>query len=113
MKSFKQLERIQKIDKYIKAENTNTPIEFANKLEISRSHLYRLIGILKDAGAEINYNRKIQSFYYTKPFNIHILKSKTLLSETKMEKIKGGFDSSFSQLFRMKQHNTKYKYLLI
>ena len=70
MKFIKQLERLQKLDHLIKKECTGTPNDFAKKLGISRSHLYRLIEILKDYGAEIKYSRKQKNFHYTTPFNL-------------------------------------------
>ncbi len=43
MKFIKQLERYQKIYELIRIECTGTPIELANKLDISRNHVYRLL----------------------------------------------------------------------
>lgn len=71
MTFLKQLERYKKLDDLIKNENTGSPIELANRLEISRSHLYRLIGILKDYGAEINYCRRNNTFRYNDYFNLN------------------------------------------
>lgn len=70
---LKQLERFKKLDDLIKQENTGTPIGLAKNLEISRSHLYRLLSNLKDYGAEIKYCRKKNTFQYTKPFNFNFL----------------------------------------
>ena len=70
MNFVKQLERYQKLHKLLEEENTGTPLQLAQKLNISRSHLYRLLGTFKDYGAAISYNRKQQTFYYTQPFNI-------------------------------------------
>jgi predicted transcriptional regulator len=64
MKFIKQLERYQKLDDLIKQEKTGTPNDLAEKLELSRSHLYRLLGDLKDYGAEIKYCRKMNTFQY-------------------------------------------------
>lgn len=68
---LKQLERYKKLDNLIMQENTGTPIELAEKLKTSRSHLYRLLSDLKDYGAEIKYCRKKNTFQYTKPFNFN------------------------------------------
>jgi len=70
MKFIKQLERYQKIDELISTECTGTPNELAKKLNISRGHLYRLLENLKDYGAEIEYSRKQENFYYTTHFNL-------------------------------------------
>lgn len=68
---LKQLERYKNLDKLIKRESTGTPIELAEKLKISRSHLYRLIDKLKDYGAKIKYCRKKNTFYYQNPFDFN------------------------------------------
>ena len=64
MKFIKQLERFQKLDYLIKNESTGNPTELSNNLNVSRSHLYRLLDTLKDYGASIKYSRKLNSFYY-------------------------------------------------
>ena len=99
MNFIKQLERFQKLDTLIKTECTGTPMELANKLEISRSHLYRLIENLKDYGADICYSRKKLNFYYKKPFNIGTILPLNSLSVLKMEKIKGGFSQELFPSF--------------
>jgi predicted DNA-binding transcriptional regulator YafY len=91
MKFIKQLERYQKIDELIRIECTKTPIELANKLDISRSHVYRLLETLKDYGAEIEYSRMQQCFCYTTPFDLDELLPINSLSFTKMEKINAGY----------------------
>lgn len=68
---LKQLERYKNLNNLIEQENTGTPIELAEKLEISRSHLYRLLDNLKDYGAKIKYCRKKNTFQYTEPFNFN------------------------------------------
>ena len=68
---LKQLERFRNLDNLIEQEKTGAPFELAEKLEISRSHLYRLLSDLKDYGAEIKYCRKKNTFQYTKPFNFN------------------------------------------
>jgi len=68
---LKKLGRYNNLDIFIKQENTGTPIELAEKLKISRSHLYRLLDDLKDYGAEIKYCRKKNTFRYIKPFNFN------------------------------------------
>ncbi|WP_457617979.1 HTH domain-containing protein [Lutibacter sp.] len=105
MKFTKQLERLQKIDHLLKNECTGTPENFAKKLGVSRSHLYRLIEILKDYGAEISYNRKQQCFYYKKPFIFKVLIPDTILSYTEMKKISAGFSKNTVQSFFMRRHS--------
>ncbi len=73
MKLLKQLKRLKKINRLIEKETTGSPEDFAQNLGISRGHLYRLIGVLKDYGAFIKYSRKLNSFYYPQPFNFEKL----------------------------------------
>ena len=68
----KQAERINKVHQLIIEEKTGTPSEFANKLNISKSQLYNLIGILKEYDAPIKSCKKINSFYYSKPFFLEL-----------------------------------------
>ena len=91
MKFIKQIERFQKLDTLLKAECIGTPIELANKLGVSRSHVYRLIEMIRDYGALIEYSRKTNSFYYVHPFCIDTLFSLNSLTTGKMEIISGGF----------------------
>jgi len=105
MNFIKQLERFQKLDKLIKMRCTGTPIELANKLGISRSHVYRLIDSLKDYGADICYCRKELSFYYKKPFKIEQVIPSNNLSDLKMENIKGGFTENIFPSFFMRRNS--------
>jgi predicted transcriptional regulator len=74
--------RINKAHQLILEEKTGTPFEFANKLNISKSQLYNLIGILKEYDAPIKSCKKINSFYYSKPFFLELKYSlKTILDE--------------------------------
>ena len=78
----KQAERINKVHQLIIEEKTGTPSEFDNKLNISKSQLYNLIGILKEYDAPIKSCKKINSFYYSKPFFLELKYSlKTILDE--------------------------------
>ncbi len=91
MKLLKQLERLEKINHLIKNECTGIPEDFAENLGVCRGHLYRLISVLNDYGACIEYSRKLHSFYYPKPFNFEKLIHKNSLTNDEMETIKGGF----------------------
>ena len=82
MKFEKQALRINKAHQLILEEKTGTPLEFADKLNISRSNLYNLLDVLKEHDAPIKYSKKNNSFYYSKPFLL-VLKYtwKTILDE--------------------------------
>ena len=78
--NFEKLaERINKAHQLILTEKTGTPEEFAEKLKISRSHLYNLINKLKEYDAPIKYSKKINGFYYSEPFDLDFENSLKLI----------------------------------
>ena len=80
--NFEKLaERINKAHKLILEEKTGTPEEFAEKLKISRSHLYNLTNKLKEYDAPIKYSKKINSFYCSKPFDLELKNSLKIILE--------------------------------
>ncbi len=64
MKTLEILERYQKMDKLIKRRSTGNPKEFANKLGISKSQLFNYLEELRYRGAEINYNKTLETYIY-------------------------------------------------
>jgi predicted DNA-binding transcriptional regulator YafY len=72
MNYFDAIHRLYKIHNRILQEETGKPEEFAEQLHISRSHLYNLIGELKDYGAKIKYCRKRKTFLYLDDFDISL-----------------------------------------
>lgn len=72
MKQIKQLYRVGKLDQLIRNKQTGSPSQLAQRLSISRSQLYNYIDTLKHYGAELCFDRKINSFKYLEPFEIKI-----------------------------------------
>ncbi|MCP9235693.1 hypothetical protein [Lewinella sp. JB7] len=60
----KQLDRLRRMHRLIKFKRTGTPEQFARKLGISRSLLYRLIGELKAMDAPVYFCIDRQSYAY-------------------------------------------------
>ncbi len=58
MNNLKQLERLRKVHKLIKLENTGTPGELAQKLRISTWQTYLVLEELKEMDAPIQFNRR-------------------------------------------------------
>jgi predicted transcriptional regulator len=84
--NFEKLaERINKAHQLILEEKTGTPIEFAEKLKISRSHLYNLTNKLKGYDAPIKYSKKISSFYYSKPFALELKNSLEIILDENLK----------------------------
>lgn len=50
---IEQIERVRRMDQLIRLHSTGNSEEFAQKLKISKKHVYNLIEELKDAGASI------------------------------------------------------------
>jgi predicted DNA-binding transcriptional regulator YafY len=58
------IERLQRIDYFIRTKSTGTPKEFAVKLDVSERQLYKYIKNLKELGAPIKYCKISNSYYY-------------------------------------------------
>lgn len=61
----KSLDLMLLIDGGIRGGQTGSPNIFAQRLGISESYLYRIIGDLKAMGAPIVYSRNKNSYIYT------------------------------------------------
>ncbi len=61
---IKQIELMQRIDRLIRMKATGPPILLAHRLGISRTKLYRMIRIMKDLNAPVEYDETIQSYVY-------------------------------------------------
>jgi len=90
MKTLKQLERLRKAHKLIQQENTGTPAEFANRLDISRRQLYNIIEYLKEVDAPVQYNRKTNTFYYRYDFDLLVNVSVQVLVKEELITIYAG-----------------------
>ena len=70
MKNLKQLERLRKIHRMIKLENTGTPSELAEKLHISTRLTYLLLEQLREFDAPLCFNRRTRTYYYKNDFEL-------------------------------------------
>jgi len=61
----KNIDRLIRLDHLIKRKSTGSPLELANKMEISERSLYEYISLLKRLNAPIKYCKTRQSYYYT------------------------------------------------
>ncbi len=91
MKSFEQLERLKKMNRLIKEESTGTPSEFACRLGVSQSHLYRCIEEVRDLGAPVSFCRTRQTYFYKNDFELKVSYSIQLISHQITKKIVGGY----------------------
>jgi len=107
MSRFKFIDRLILLEKLIRQRRTGTPDELAQRLSVSRSALYRKIDELNSYGAEIQFCRTRNSFYYGGDIVIDIFFRPKLLAETtgieemnveEMKNISGGH-KLFSKIF--------------
>ena len=66
---IKHMELIERIDRLIRLQATGNSAELAARLNISRAQLYRIINVMKDLNAPIEYDFTIPSYIYTEPGN--------------------------------------------
>jgi len=91
---FNEIERIQRLHKYIMLQKTGTPDEFASRLHISRRQLYNILDELRDLGAVIEYSRSRYTFYYGNDFDLNISIKVTTLNNMENRLVNGGFSYS-------------------
>lgn len=65
-------ERLIEMDRLIKCKKTGKPEEFALKLGVSKSCLYRYLRKLRALGVIINYNKYLKSFEYSGRYELII-----------------------------------------
>ncbi|MGB2299540.1 MAG: HTH domain-containing protein [Flavobacteriaceae bacterium] len=65
MKLHTHIERIKRVNVLIRREATGTPLQLAEKLNVSKATANRLIRELKDMGAPIVYCKHCESYRYT------------------------------------------------
>ena len=56
--------RFERIDQLIRLKATGKPSELAERLEISESTLYEFIGLMKELGAPIEWDKELISYKY-------------------------------------------------
>lgn len=64
MQIIKQLELIERVDQLIRLNATGAPNQFAYRLGISKTKLYRILRIMKDMNAPLKYDDGLRSFIY-------------------------------------------------
>lgn len=70
MNLFTQINKLEQIHFHIEHKSTGRPKEFARRLRISERTLFRLLGVLKDYGVEIEYNRLRSTYEYKSKYGI-------------------------------------------
>ena len=86
-KIIRHLERKKQMHRLISNETTGTPLEFAQKIDCSRSQLYIIIESLKKDKAPIKYSKSKETFYYDGRFELKFEFSLTITTEGETRRI--------------------------
>lgn len=81
MQLFKQIDRLNLLDKLVSQKRTGNPECLAKRLNLSVSRLARIIEYLRTSGAPIQYDRMLQTYYYESDYRIFIQVNMHPLSE--------------------------------
>ncbi len=92
MSILKYIDRLKHMDSLLRRNATGTPGQFASKLGISRSTLYDNLKELKQLGAQIEYCKYMETYYYKDGCKLYISFSDNILKENDTNKIIGGFN---------------------
>ena len=68
-KHFDQLNRMHTL---IKFRRTGTPDEFANRIGVSRSQMFKLLSQLRDLGAPIYFSKLRQTYAYRRSVELRL-----------------------------------------
>ncbi len=81
---LKQLELIERVDQLIRLQATGSATEFASKLAISKTSLYRVFRIMKTLNGAIVYDTVLQSYRYVEEvqFSCGFYPSKLFINKT-------------------------------
>jgi transcriptional antiterminator len=91
MNFFRQIERLQLLNKLIKEQRTGSPEELAERLGVSRRQLYAYLEYMKDFGLEICFARKLNSFIYCDELEMKIDLRIQVLKPSESRQILGGW----------------------
>ncbi len=83
MSLLKAIDRLQRLDYFIRTKTTGTANEFANKLGISRSTLMENLAEMRALGAKICFCHYRKTYFYSNDF-------KLLIGDRSLIKVKGG-----------------------
>ncbi|TSE03811.1 hypothetical protein [Aquimarina algiphila] len=61
---IRHVEIMERIDQLIRLQATGSPEDCSARLGISKTKLYRIIGVMKNLNAPIEYDFSIQSYVY-------------------------------------------------
>ena len=90
LNSIKNLKRLQLLHLLIENEQTGPPRDLANRMHISERVVYSLIEYLKDFKANICYDRRRKTYYYSDDFQFKVNISVSIKSNNETIEVFGG-----------------------
>lgn len=87
MKLIEQLNQLSRLDALIRRKATGRPKQLAEKFSVSERTIYNLLEMLKCLGAEIDYCRSRESYYYKNEIKFRF---ELVVRPSQEEKVKGG-----------------------
>ena len=87
MKYVEHFERVKKMNRLIKSGQTGTPEEFARKIGICTSHLYRYLIEMEQFGLVIEYSRSLKTYFYKNNNELAVYYSLKVVSEVNEKEI--------------------------
>jgi transcriptional antiterminator len=107
MNFVKQIERLILLNRLISQQNTGSPEDIAQRLNVSVRQVYNLLEMIRDLGIEVCYCKKSKTYYYENSDKLHIDFSLKIISDNEREQIFGGYDKfSTNCNFFSCSHNT-------
>jgi predicted DNA-binding transcriptional regulator YafY len=70
MSYFEFIDRMKRLDSFIRSEITGTAEELSTKLGVCRRTVFEYLDILKSKGAEIEFRKHKRSYCYSNPFEL-------------------------------------------
>lgn len=84
---MEQMERLERLHHLIRRKATGRPEELAEKLGVSRRTVFKLLEVLKELGAPVEYCGHRQSYYYDAEVKFRF---EFIVRKENETKIKGG-----------------------
>ena len=70
MNSFEIIERIKRLDYFLRSKCTGNSSELAKKLGVCRRTVFDDMDIIRSKGADIYYSKISRTYYYQKEFKL-------------------------------------------
>ena len=87
------IQLMERIDHLVKRRATGSPQELANRLSVSRASLHRVMEVMKELGAPIEYSIIHKSYVYSEEVNFFCGFYSNDLTQQELIKTNGGFNT--------------------